>query len=312
MQCVSYYDTHCIGNITLSLTNLSLSMKYDVWSSILQMNPNQHSKTVGPRAAFVIAELYERQKTIFSNADIKRISGLNSDSARGLVRRLVDRGLATRLKPGLFILVPSELGHERDYLGNPYVIARELVGKANYFISHASAMDIHQMVTQPQFVVFSTTPRVIRPRFVLGTEFRFVRCKPEHLFGTIDHWVTKTQKIKISDFERTVIDGLRQSEYCGGFSEVAKGFWMRRNDIDVKKLVEYSLRLDIGAVNRRLGYLLELFKIGTKKEIKTLQNKLTSSYVTLDPMLPDEGKFMARWRLRLNVSPEEIESIIRT
>ena len=86
---------------------------------------------------------------------------------------------------------------------------------------------------------------------------------------------------------------------------------MRRNDIDVNKLVEYSLRLDIGAVNRRLGYLLELFKIGTKKKIRTLQNKLTSSYASLDPMLPDDGKFMARWRLRLNVSPEEIESIIR-
>ena len=96
------------------------------------------AKTVGPRAAFVIAELYERQKTIFSNADIERISGLNSDSARGFVRRLVDRGLATRLKPGLFILVPSELGHERDYLGDPYVVAAELVRGSEYFISHAS------------------------------------------------------------------------------------------------------------------------------------------------------------------------------
>ncbi len=33
------------------------------------------------------------------------------------------------LKPGLFILVPFELGREREYLGNPYVIARELATK---------------------------------------------------------------------------------------------------------------------------------------------------------------------------------------
>ena len=276
------------------------------------MNTNRHQKTLGPRAAFLVAELYEQEKTIFSNADVERISGLNPKSARSLALRLVDRGVVTRLKPGLFILVPPELGHERVYLGDPYVVARELIGRPDYYISHASAMDIHQMVTQPQFAVFTTTIRSIRPRLVLGTEFRFVRCKPEHLFGTMDHWVTKTQKVRVSDRERTIIDGLRQSEYCGGFSEVAKGFWMRREDIDVIKLVEYALRLDIGAVYRRLGYLIELFEIKAPGEIEALRQNLTPSYATLDSMLPDDGKFMARWRLRLNVSSEEVGAIVRT
>jgi len=289
-----------------------LSAIHVVTWSVLQMNTNQHQKTLGPRSAFLVAELYEKQKTIFSNKDVENISGLGSKSARSLVWRLVERGLATRLKPGLFILVPSELGHERDYLGNPYIVAREIVGGPDYYISHASAMDIHQMVTQPQLVVYTTTIRAIRPRFVLGTEFRFVRCKPENIFGTMDHWITKTRKVRISDLERTVIDGLKQSEYCGGFSEVAKGFWMRRDDIDPKKLVEYALSLDIGAVYRRLGYLLELFDPESPGEVETLRQKLTPSYAILDPMLPDEGKFMARWRLRLNVSPEEIEAVVRT
>jgi len=77
------------------------------------MNTNRHQKTLGPRAAFLVAELYEQEKTIFSNADVEKISGLNPKSARSLALRLVDRGVMTRLKPGLFILVPSELGHER-------------------------------------------------------------------------------------------------------------------------------------------------------------------------------------------------------
>lgn len=276
----------------------------------MQMKDN--FKTLGPRLAFLVAELYERQKTIFSARDVEEISGLNPNSAKGLVNRLVNKGLATRLKPGLFILVPAELGHERDYLGDPYVVAAEIVGGSDYFISHSSAMDIHQMVTQPQLVVYTTTTQSIRPRSILGTEFRFVRCKPNHFFGTIDHWATKTRKIRVSDLERTVIDGLRQSEYCGGFSEVAKGFWMRRQDMDVKKLVEYALMLDIGAVYRRLGYLLELFETKEEDQLELLRKKLTASYVLLDPMMPAEGKFIARWRLRLNVSPEEIEAIIRT
>ena len=276
------------------------------------MKANQQLKTRGPRLAFLVAELYERQKTIFNNQDVEAITGLSPKSARGLSVRLVERGLATRLKPGLFILVPAELVHERDYLGDPYVVAAEIVGGMDYFISHASAMDIHRMVTQPQLVIYATTTQAIRPRFVLGTEFRFVRCKPEHLFGSTDHWATKTRKIRVSDLERTVIDGLKQSEYCGGFSEVAKGFWMRRQGMDVKKLVEYALMLDIGAVYRRLGYLLELFETEETGQLELLQRKLTATYVLLDPILPAEGKFIARWRLRLNVSPEEIKTIIRT
>ena len=276
------------------------------------MKDNLKLKTLGPRLAFLVAELYERQKTIFSNQDVEAITGLSPNSARGLTNRLVARGLATRLKPGLFILVPAELGHERDYLGDPYVVATEIVGGKDHFISHSSAMDIHQMVTQPQFVVYTTTTQSVRPHSVLGTEFRFVRCKPEHLFGAINHWATKTRKIRVSDLERTVIDGLRQSEYCGGFSEVAKGFWMRRQDMDVKKLVEYALMLDIGALYRRLGYLLELFETKETGQLELLRKKLTATYALLDPMLSAEGKFIARWRLRLNVSPEEIKTIIRT
>lgn len=274
------------------------------------MKNDSRPRSLGPQLAFLVAEIYERQKTIFSARDVESITELSPSSARGLVSRLVGKGLATRLKPGLFILVPAELGHARDYLGDPYLVAAEIVGGSEYFISHASAMDIHQMVTQPQLVVYTTTTRSVRPRAILGTQFRFARCKPENFFGSVDHWATKTRKIRVSDLERTVIDGLRQSEYCGGFSEVAKGFWMRRQDIDVKKLVGYALMVDIGAVYRRLGYLLELFESAETGQLELLSKKLTATYVLLDPVLPTEGKFIARWRLRLNVSPEEIEAII--
>lgn len=278
----------------------------------LHTNKHEPLKTVGPQAAHLITALHERGKTLFSHADVEEITSLGAKSARNFVASLVHRGVATRLKPGLFILVPFELGGERDYLGNPYVVARELAGGADYSISHGSAMELHQMVTQPQLVVYATTPRAIRPRVVLGTEFRFVRCKPEHLFGTTDHWVTKTEKVKVGDLERTVLDGLRQSEYCGGFTEVAKGFWMRRDDIDVGKLVDYALRLDVGAVIRRLGFLLETFEVDAPRELDRLQEKLTATYAILDPLMPDEGKFTARWRLRLNVDPDELAAVVRT
>jgi predicted transcriptional regulator of viral defense system len=270
------------------------------------------AKTLRAQGARLVAALHDRGRPLFGHDDVEAITGLQRASARSLVAGLVRRGLATRLKPGLFLLVPQELGHEREYLGNPYVVARELVGTTNYYVSHASAMELHQMVTQPQLAVFVTSPKAVRPRMVLGTEFRFVRCKPEHMFGLVGHWATKTEKVRVSDRERTVLDGLKHSEHCGGFTEVAKGFWMRRDDIDVDRLVDYALRLDVGAVIQRLGFLLETFEAQEPERLERLRQRVPASYAPVDPLLPPEGPTAARWRLHLNVEPDEILSIVGT
>lgn len=276
------------------------------------MKHNTQPKTLGSQAGSLVTELHERGKTIFSYSEVREITKLNPKTARGLIGRMVERGVVARLKPGLFILVPFEMGREREYLGNPYVAARELVDTPDYYISHASAMEIHRMVTQPQFVVFATTPKFLRSLLVLGTEFRFVRCNRANLFGIISHWVTKTDKIQVSDLERTVIDGLKQSQHCGGFSEVAKGFWMRREDVNPQRLVDYALRLDVGAVIRRLGFLFELFEVNAHQDLDRLRERLTATYAILDPMLPNEGRLLSRWRLKLNIRPEELQAVVRT
>jgi predicted transcriptional regulator of viral defense system len=266
-------------------------------------------KTLGPQAANLLTELHEIGRMIFTLSDVEKVTGLSPKSARNFVAKVVSRGLATRLKPGLFILVPFELGREREYLGNPYVVAREIAGGKEYYLSYASAMDLHGMVTQPRLVVYTSATKPIRPHIILGTEFRFVRCKPQHLFGLIDHWVDKTEKVRVSDLERTVIDGLKHPEYCGGFSEVARGFWMRHDDFQPKLLVDYALRLGVGAVIRRLGFLLEVCEVLAPDQIARLRSKLTATYHLLDPVLPPGGKFFSRWRLRLNVSPDEIRTL---
>ena len=122
----------------------------------------------------------------------------------------------------------------------------------------------------------------------------------------------KYDKISVSDLERTILDGLKQPNYCGGLKEVAKGFWMRRTDVDPKKIVDYALKLDIGAVIRRLGFLMELYEIAAPTDIERLHKKLTATYQLLDPDLSPEGKFLARWRLRLNITKEELLLARRT
>jgi len=276
------------------------------------MKHNQRLKTVGPQTAHLIAALYDRGQTTFTNSDVEAITGLEATSARSLVRNAEARGLVTRLKPGLFVLVPPELGSATEFSGNPYLTARAMVGGAEYYISHSSAMELHRIVTQPQFTVFTSTPKRLRPRTIHGTEFRFVFLQAEHLFGVATQWITKQDSVRVSDLERTLIDGLRQPEYCGGITEVAKGLWIRRKDLKTSRIIEYALRLGVGSVIRRLGYLLELYRLAPDSELRRLRSALTVTYSLLDPIMPKEGPRVANWRLRLNVAPEELEAIRST
>ena len=269
-------------------------------------------RTLGPQAARFVSTLHERNQTIFGVRDVRAITGLRDASARSFVRKLVDRGLVTRLKPGLYILVPFEMGRDREYMGDPFLVARALVGGKDYYLSHATAMEIHQMVTQPQLVVYVSTPERLQPRAIMGTEFRFVSCKRKSLFGIVEHWVTKQERVQVSDLERTVIDGLRKPEYCGGITEVARGLWMQRHKMSPDRLMRYAIRLNVGAVIRRLGFLLELYEIATQEIMGGLRDQLTNSYAPLDPTLPANGKHLHRWRLHLNVEPDELLSVVRT
>jgi len=80
----------------------------------------------------------------------------------------------------------------------------------------------------------------------------------------------------------------------------------------LNRLLSYAIKIDVGAVIRRLGFLLELYKIGTYEDWEILSLHLTETYVRLDPLLPSEGKFLRKWRLQLNISPEELLSVVRT
>ena len=274
----------------------------------LSIQYNSNLRTSRSQTAKLLMALYDCGQTTFTSADASRITGLKPPLVSSLLHKAAKRGLVSRLKRGLFAIVPPELGTSVEYSGSPYLIARYLPGSAPYYLSHASAMELHRMVTQPQFTVFVSSTKRIPNQTLHGTKFRFVLLKRAHFFGTMKHWVTKQESIEISDLERTIIDGLRQPEYCGGVTDVAKGLWMRRADMNVQKLLEYATRLNIGSVKRRVGYLLELFGLAPEQQLQAFRKSLTATYVPLDPVLPREGPHRAKWRLQINGSPEEIQA----
>ena len=264
---------------------------------------------MGPRAAQLFTELYELRRSTFTLSDVEAITSLSAGASRNLVHKAQQRGLLTRLKPGLYNLVPFELGRARTHVDSPYLIARALADTAPYFLSHGTALELHRMVTQPNFTIYVSCTRRVRPQTVGGYDFRFIHITEAQHFGVVKYWIDKERVVMISDMERAIIDGLRHPAFAGGISEVAKGLWMKRDALKVERLVDYALRVDVGAVIRRLGFLLEHYGLADASALESLRAKLTATYQRLDPLLPAEGAFLARWRLQLNITPEELDAV---
>jgi len=254
-------------------------------------------------------ELNEKGKTTFSLRDVEEITGLRGSSARTLIHKAERRGLLTRLRSGLYTLIPFEMGRTKEYVGDPYVIAREMCVGRSYFLSHASAMELHRMVTQPQFTIYVSSTRRTPPRSIHGYEYRFITVKPSDFFGLTQVWVTKKHAVTVSDKEHTLLDALRQPQYAGGIPEVAKALWISRDGIKIPQLLDYVQQFSSGALRRRLGFLLELYQIAPPAQLEPLRLKLTSTYDRLDPTLPKSGSFHSRWHLQLNVGMDELQAV---
>jgi predicted transcriptional regulator of viral defense system len=264
-------------------------------------------KTLGRQSAQLVEKLQDERRSIFTIDDAARILSSPRHIVSNMLGKAQARGIVTRLRRGVYTLVPSELGSETVYAGNPLLVADRLLAGRPHFLSHGTALGIHGMTLQPRTVVtISAVQPTVRHMNAQGTEIRVVNVNQDDVFGVEQHWIDGETAVPVSDRERTIIDCLRRPELCGGYSEVDIGAWMARQKIRTDRLVDYALRLNIGAVFRRLGYLLDSCRIGTDDDRARLNSKLSPTYQLLDPSLPPDGPYTAIWRLRLNVSQEEL------
>lgn len=267
-------------------------------------------KTLGPVSAYLITQLKRTNKSIFRIRDARRILDKDEKATADLLSKLVKRGIVSRLKAGLFMIVPLEA--EKNYLENRYVIAGEIIRPNRYYISHASAMAIHGLTTQPVLnVQISSTVRK-KEMVVSGIKFSFCRVQPDAYFGIEEKWVTKQAKASVSDLERTIVDCLARPELCGGVPDAAKGIWAAKEKIDYAKLLKYVKKIGIKAVAKRLGFILQLLELSDKNTLAELKKYSQSGedYALFDPTLKKTGKYLREWRLRVNFNPEELKAAV--
>lgn len=270
------------------------------------------NKTLGPVSGELLLSLSAMGKSIFTIADAQAVTGKPYKSTAALLGQLARKKWLVRLKPGKYLIVPLEAGLEGIPMVDRYVIAREVLSPLPHYISHYSALELHEMTTQPVNVVYATVPRQRARRTIAGNKYRFIYANSRAFWGWESRWVTEDEQVNISDIEKTLLDCAAQPHLCGGIGELAKGLWLRKDDLDESRLVAHAQRLNHKAATKRIGFLLETYELGQPETLAALQTLINRRYAPLDPTLPDEGLYRARWRLRINLDPEELRAIVWT
>jgi len=231
---------------------------------------------------------------------------------RELLSDMTKRGLLMRLKEGVYNIIPYEANAE-TFMPDWHLIAEHLVNDAKHYIGYYSALQIHNLITQPSLKEQIVVSKQIRPSeiSIKNVPFQFIYHNEKHFFGAKKMWIDSFNKVLCSDMEKTFIDCLFKPDYAGGIVEVAKAIYTSKGKIKYETLLDYIKKFDSQAVIKRLGFLLETLDI-KNNIIDKLQKLKTASYVVLDTELPKTGKRISRWSIQQNLETETIKSAIYT
>ncbi len=210
---------------------------------------------------------------------------------------LTQLGWLVRIHKGLYALSSTIPGvspvHE-------FEIAMAIANPAA--ISHWSALHHYGLTEQiPQriFILTTTTSSTLRNSQLQGITYQYIQVKPQRYFGTQKIWIGDNARIRMTDPERTLLDGLMKPEYCGDFSEVMHAFEVYLPNLKLDRIINYALKLDI-AVGKRLGWILEYCGIPLSK-LKQLASLPIKGYRPLDSTRPKKGPYNRYWSIQENL-----------
>jgi predicted transcriptional regulator of viral defense system len=271
------------------------------------------NKNISTQSNKLLTHFNGIEKSCFKSSDSFEVLSKSSiPTVNQLLSDMTKRGLLMRIKDGLYYIIPYEKDPE-SFMPDWHLLTENLVNGADHYIGYYSALQIHNLITQPSLKQQIVVAKQIRPSTinVKDVPFQFIYHNPDHFFGVKRLWIDNFHKVNCSDLEKTFIDCLFKPDYAGGIVEIARAIYLSKDKMQFDKLFEYARKFNSQAVIKRLGFLLDALEINNPID-KDLQKIKTASYVVLDTELPKEGKLLSKWSIVQNIDYETIKSAIYT
>jgi predicted transcriptional regulator of viral defense system len=241
--------------------------------------------------------LEENEMDIFNLSELKDMVDDTFSDVNELVENLVPKKILSRIERGKYC---------RSNFRNENVIGTFVARESA--IAYWSALNAHGLTEQFSNTIFVQTTFPKKNKTVFGTKYQFVRIAENKRCG-IEKLGYGNHSYSITDVEKTIVDCFDLPQYSGGYAELIIAF--NKAKLKPSKMIEYCEAVDNIAVIKRTGFLAEfLEKPGMKSFVNYAKTKVNPKYNLFDAQGGDAGEFIADWKLRLNISKQEIGGII--
>ena len=256
------------------------------------------STTRLPRGRAQLVRVLSTASDVIRVDDVVTALQLDRTGAAQRLSRWVEQGWLRRVGRGAYVAATIDTMGSDRVLDDPWVLVPALFAPA--YIGGRTAAGHWDLTEQIFKDIFVMTARPLRQRRQErhGTLFSLKHIHERKIFGTKNVWRHQT-RVPVSDVHRTIIDMLDDPAIGGGIQHVGDclAAYLRRDDRDGEKLVEYAVGLGNGAVFKRLGFLAERFPGGAELA-RLCGQHLSGGHAKLDPA-QDGPLVVTRWRLRV-------------
>jgi len=241
--------------------------------------------------------LDDRELDIFTLAEIKKQLGNQVDEINELVENLVDKGILSRIERGKYC---------RHNFRDEQVIGCYLVPDGA--IAYWSALHHYGLTEQFPNSVFVQTIKPKKDKTVFGAYYKFVQIASSKRVE-IRQEGHGNHSYRITTLEKTLADCFDLPHYSGGYAELLRAFL--EASPSSQKLIAACGAIHNIAATKRMGYLAELSgKANLREFVRYARNQTNERYSLFDPAGEEEGEFVSQWKLRLNISADDILNII--
>jgi len=229
----------------------------------------------------------------FSLNDFSKSYTCKHDVLKNSISRLTQTGHLERLEKALYCV--------RNFK-NTYVIANLL--SKNSVVDYWSALNLHGLTEQIPNVVYSQSAYRKNDKTVFNVLYKFVKVKQEKMFGVMQMGYGN-ETFRITDVEKTLLDCFDLPQYSGGYAELIRAFYMAK--INSTRLLEYGLKMNNISILKRMAFLSDLFQMkGFTRFQNEVLKRINHKYTLIDPLGDNNGEFITKWRVRLNISKESL------
>jgi predicted transcriptional regulator of viral defense system len=187
----------------------------------------------------------------FSKDDVEAMTG-NRETAHSIIESYKKKGLIESVRRNLFVAISLET---KQPVPSRYAIASNISSGA--YISHHSAFEYHGLANQVYYEIYVAAQTRFR-------EFEYDGITYSYVLSPFNSGIEeKKDGVRVTDLERTVVDGINDYDRVGGLEELLRCIGAIPF-LDSEKLVAYLLNYDKEILYQKAGYILEHFKTELK------------------------------------------------